>query len=699
MRILATAAGAFSAAVFAACLVLPEGRLMTLGLALLVLGAVPILTRKRWPARSLRAALLLFGAAAGLLWTAAYRAHFLVPAEALHDRTVRLTATVTGWPRETQRGYSVLAETETESGVKLQAILYTDEQGAELRPGDRVTAVTYCTEGRYSFHGEEISFYLAKGIFLRGVTYGRLDIRRPERVSPRYWPALLSQKLKEGIDRSFPEDAAPLVRALVTGNRDNLTDQFTTSLQRTGLSHTVAVSGMHLAFLTALLTLLLGRGKRSTAVLTMLWAVLFCGVAGNTPSAVRAAIMIFLLELAPLVERERDDLTALAAALMLLLLWNPLSAAHVGLQLSFGAVAGILAASDPIRDWLMEHLGLDRRSKNKILNAALRLPRFVVDVFAATAGASLFTVPLVALHFNTISLIAPLSNLMTLWAVALLFLGGLFTGLLAIAAPGMAHLAGLVFTPLARYLNAIVPILSRPALAALPLSSIFYRIWLIFFYLVLIVLFVVPWRKKRLVIPACCCVLTLVLSVFCTARSFQQGRMAVVVLDVGQGQSVLLRTGDMVTLVDCGGFGQENAGDVAANYLQAHGRKRVDLLVVTHYDGDHVNGIPQLLERLEVSAIALPDGYADNEYFQAITAGAARHGTELRIVREDTHWDLKTGEYIHVYAPLAVGLGKPNDEGLTVLAGAGEDQVLITGDMSRELEQILIHRMQLHITK
>ena len=694
MRILATAAGAFSAAVFAACLLFPERWLLHLGLCALAAGLLTVLFRRRRKKPVLRAALILFGAAAGLLWTAAFQYRFFTPARALHDHTVRLTATVTGWPRETKRGFSVLTRAETDSGASLQTILYTDEQGGDLRPGDRVTAITYCTDGRHSFNGEEITYYLAKGVFLRGVTYGRLEVERPEKIPIKFFPVLLSQKLKAGIDGAFPADAAPLVRALVTGNRDNLTDRFTTSLQRTGLSHTVAVSGMHLAFLTSLLTLLLGRGKRSTALLTILWAVLFCGVAGNTPSAVRAAIMIFLLEFAPLVERERDDCTALAAALMLLLLWNPLSAAHVGLQLSFGAVAGIIVASNPIKEWLITHLKLDYRPKRRVLNTILQLPRFVVDVFAATAGASLFTVPLVAVHFNTISLIAPLSNLLSLWAVALLFLGGLLTGLLAMFSPAAAQLTALLFTPLARYLNAIIPILSKPALAALPLDSGYYRGWLLFFYLILGLLFLTP-GKRRYLVPGCCCVLALVLSIFCTARSFQQGRMTAVVLDVGQGQSVILRTGDMVTLVDCGGFGGENAGDAAANYLQSHGRRRVDLLVLSHYDADHVNGVSQLLERMEVSAIALPDVHPENPYYKEIAASAEVHGIPLNFIREDTRWTADSGEVLTVFAPLASGLDRPNDEGLTVLATAGEDDVLITGDMGWKLERILIHRIAL----
>src|SRR5699024_7373082 len=101
------------------------------------------------------------------------------------------------------------------------------------------------------------------------------------------------------------------------------------------LSHTIAVSGMHLAFLADLLSRLMGKGKRSTAVLTIFWAVFFSGIAGYTPSVTRSAVMIVQLQLAPLLDRERDAATSLGFALMCLLAVNPFSAAHIGLQLSF----------------------------------------------------------------------------------------------------------------------------------------------------------------------------------------------------------------------------------------------------------------------------------------------------------------------------------------------------------------------------
>lgn len=696
MRILATFAVSFSVAVFLTIYGELDPVLLPFGGALVVITLIfGFATRQKCRVRT-RMLLILSGLAFGFLWTALYMEVFFQPARELDGQTVRLTATVTDWPQEGDYGgYTVLVRADTERWVKVSAILYVDGQGAELRPGDRIGTIAHCTLGDRTFAGEQITYYTAKGIFLRATAYGRLDIQRSDRIASQHYAAWVSNALKTGIGAAFPEDTAGFVRALVTGNRDNLTDTFTTSLERAGLSHTVAVSGMHLAFLAGLLNTLLGRGKRTTAVLTILWVLLFCGVAGNTPSVLRAAVMILMLQLAPLLNRERDGPTALALALLLLLLANPFSAAHIGLQLSFTAVAGILLVSDRVQDYLLRLFQMDGLHKpkswwQKLLRAG---PYFAVSSLSATLGASVLTIPLIALHFNLISLIAPLSNLLTLWAVGFLFLGGLGVGTLAVVLPGAAAGFAIPFTWLTHYLQRVIEIAAKPALAALPLESIYYRAWLVLAYALLLA--AVRMRGRRPVwMPLAAGTAALILAVAFTRASFYTGSLAVTVLDVGQGQSVLVRTGSFLTLVDCGGDSRDDPGDVAADYLQSLGYSGIDLLVVSHYHADHANGIPQLLRRIHVEEIALADVEEEDALRREIVSAAEKANIPVRFVREDTVFELEEEKTISVFAPMSAE-GSGNELGLTVLATAGQTDVLITGDMGQEGERRLVEQAPL----
>lgn len=689
MSMLAILSFSFAGAVFCANYLPLESLLLPLGCGFALAFGFTFLPQVRKRPRGRTARYAAFGLALGFLWTAGYSWMFWRPAELLDEKTVRLTATVSQWPQETDYGgFSVLARADTEGWVTVPILLYVDDQGADLRPGDRIETVTHCALADQASSGEEITYYTAKGIFLTGQAYGRLEVERPDHIPLRDWPAYWSQALKESISQAFPNDVSGLVQALVTGNRDNLSDPFTTSLQRAGLSHTVAVSGMHLAFLAGLLSMLFGGWRRLASLVTIPVTILFTLTAGCTPSVVRAAVMILLLHIGPLFYRERDEFTSLGSALFLLLLYNPFSAAHIGLQLSFAAVAGIFLCAQPLQTALMARIPFRPAKRWTFWWAIQLVPKFIVSTFCATLGASVFTVPLSAIYFQSVSLIAPLSNLLTLWAVGVLFGAGVLIGTLGVFVPELAALVALPIAPLGRYLNAVIDGLSSLTFSAVTTQSVYYRAWLVLVYLILILIPILP-GKKRWIIPTCCGVITLCLAMLLNAWSFWWGSGAVTVLDVGQGQSVLVRSGQFLCLVDCGGDSYDSAGDIAADFLGDYGVGRLDLLVLTHFHADHANGVTQLLKRVQVDTLAIPPATGEEESLrEEILSAAQEKGVEVLEVEEDTLLTLDEERTIQLYAPL--GAGETNESGLTCLVSNGDFDTLITGDMGSDVEQQLL---------
>ncbi len=688
MRIIAILAASYTAAVVLAV----YGRLDA---ALLPLGGVCALTaaffmclnRHRSSRNRKKAALIGLGLALGFSWTAGYRALFLAPAKELENRTVRMTAQVLQWPQRTHQGWSVLVRTETEDGVWVDALLYLDEQGRGLRPGDQIQSVVHCEPADRSSSGEEITYYTAKGVFLRGSAYGTLHVERPERPPLRAIPALMSRALEDSIRSAFPRQEGGQVLAIVLGNRDSLTRSFTTSMQRAGLSHTAAVSGMHLSFLAAFLTCLLGKHRRRTAWIIMPVMLIFMVTAGCTPSVTRATVMILLLLAAPLFGRERDDATALGTALLVLLVQNPLAVTHVGLQLSFAAVAGIFLTAEPISRALREKL-CGAQAKPWTLRWVMNLvPGYLADTLAATFGAMVFTLPLTALHFSSVSLISPLANFVTLWAVAGIFCGGLLVGLAGMLSPALAQLLALAVAPLARYMDWAVRWLARLPFASITMDSVYYKLWVCILSAGILAA-LVRKRRRRFYLPASLAVITLCTAALLTSIEFGAGDMSVTAFDVGQGQCVLVRQGKFLTLVDCGGDSYDSAGDIAANHIQNAGRNGVDLLVLSHFHSDHANGVPQLLERLKVGAIAIPEVDEDSPLRREILALAKEREIPVWVVTRDSQVRLGGDRDVTIFAPL--GRKDINERGLTVLASSGENQVLLTGDMGAEVERILV---------
>ena len=684
MRKLASFAAPCSAAILLSVLLLPEGWLPPLGAGCLCLGLCLLLREEK--GRGLLPRLICFGLAAGFLWTALYQGRTLAPARQMSGREHLFTAVVTDWPGTTRYGASVEVALPAENGTVLGAVLYADEQLLTLRPGDRVRGRAEL-ELAHTLGGEESDSFYAKGIFLTGSLRGELEVDAPERTPLRYWPAFWARHLKEQIGRSFPADVAGFVSGLVTGDKSGLDDGTYTAFQRTGTAHVVAVSGLHVSFLAGVALRLLGRGRRRTAVLTILLMAAFAGIAGYTPSVLRAAFLQTMLLIAPLVEREGDGPTSLSLALLLLLLQNPYAGAGIGLQLSFASVAGIQLCSQRLYEcwtwWLPCRVrGLRRWGKQafRVLAASL----------ATTLGALLFTTPLTVLAFGELSLAAPLANLMVLGAVAVCFAGGLGVAVLGILAPALAGFLGEVFALPGRYVLWVVRGMSRFPLAAGPLDSIYLRGWLILLYILLILWAVLrrgPGVRIRPVIPLCAGVLSLCAALMCGAAELRLAGLTLSVLDVGQGQSVALVSQGRTALVDCGGSGWENGGDVAADYFQSRGVTRLDTLILTHFHADHTNGVEQLLERMEVGLLVAPDVEEESPERQALLSKAAEHGTQILLLDENAWLELGQAR-IQIYRPMGDGGG--NEEGLALLVSADTFNALLTGDMNTTLEERLV---------
>ena len=243
---------------------------------------------------------------------------------------------------------------------------------------------------------------------------------------------------------------------------------------------------------------------------------------------------------------------------------------------------------------------------------------------STTLGAIVFTTPLTAVYFHSVSLIAPLANLLTLWAFSLAFLGGLAVSLAGLALPALAGVLAWPVSLAVWFVQNVTGALARLPFAAVSTQSAYLKLWLVFMY-ALLLLYLLGRGRKRPLVPVGLGAAGLCAALVLHAASYTAGRLTVSVLDVGQGLSVALTSRGRAALVDCGGTGTADAGDTAADYFQDLGLRRIDLVVLTHYHEDHAGGVPELLNRLDVGLLILPDVEEDDPLRAEITA-LARSG-------------------------------------------------------------------------
>ncbi len=621
---------------------------------------------------------VLFGCVVGLGWMFAFDAVYLQPARQMDGQATVLRIAVTDYARTTQSGIAAEGKAELQ-GKTYRVQFYLNEAGS-ISPGDHIEGGFIL---RYTGGGaQEATYHQGKGIFLLAYPKGTIRIQNKETVPAKYFAATLRKNILSHLDRLFPGDAAPFAKALLIGQTDDLSYESVTALKVSGIYHVVAVSGMHVSILFALVYMLCGRQRVLTAVFGIPVLFLFAAVAGFSPSIVRACVMQVLMILALLTNQEYDPPTALAAAVLLLLASNPLMITSVSFQLSVGCIAGIFLFTQRIHDYLLHKTRLGP-AKGKGIKA--RLIRWMVNSVSITLGAMSLTAPLCALYFGGISIIGVLTNLLLLWAVSLVFYGIIAACLLgAIWLPLGIGISWAVAWPIRAILK-VTDMISRVPVASVYTSSVYIVAWLIFAYILLTVFF--KTKKKHPLALTLCLLAGLIGAIGFSWLEPRFDNYRITAVDVGQGQCILLQNEGKYYMVDCGGDTDEKAADAASQLLLSQGIFRLDGLIITHYDADHAGGADELLTRISADNIYLPIFDGENDIREELEA---EYSEKIQWVNEDL---VLSDANITIYASQQTD--DANESSLCVLFQPEKCDILITGDRSFDGELELLDRVEL----
>ncbi|MCG8374009.1 MAG: DNA internalization-related competence protein ComEC/Rec2, partial [Balneolales bacterium] len=400
------------------------------------------------------------------------------------------------------------------------------------------------------------------------------------------------------VEQNFNETTAPIAKALLLGYKQDLEGATRQAFARAGLSHIMAVSGLHVGFIVApfwMIIPLFWRSKRTTIIGFVLLVSLlyfYAGLTGFTSSVIRASVTAVFLTAGKLFNKSSNSINLTASAAILMLLINPEDLFDIGFQLSFSAVFSILLVLPTIQYWL----------PGWVQYRWYATPLMVVTVSVVV---QLGLYPLQVYYFGEASLISPLANALFIPFLGIIVPLSLVCLVISAVIPEVGFWLNI---PSFLFVETMYGFVMTAAswdwawVKASLNSNLVFPIW------VAGLLGIASWRvpEIRWKISAIFVGLLCVLSIQNVIQQTQKPEFSVLVFDVGQGDASLLQTPNGKTvLIDAGVWrpGYNSGESIILPYLEKQGIQQLDAVILSHPHADHIGGILTLIEQMEIGMI------------------------------------------------------------------------------------------------
>ena len=500
----------------------------------------------------------------------------------------------------------------------------------------------------------------------------------------------IQEKIRTHFNEHAPGDAGGLLSALILGDKSDVAPDIRDSFVNTGVIHVLAVSGLHVGYVLIVLLLIKNMFRLPWGldrIVVILGLIIFVILTGGKASVIRASIMAGLYVMAPVFNRSANIWNIIGGAALGILCFRPMDLFDLGFQLSFLAVGSIIF----FYNWF-ETVLPDKLKVSKISHKALQ---FIWGLFLVSLAAQVGTLPLTSYVFGKLPLIALIANVLIVPLIGVLVGIGFFLLFLGWI-PGMGFVLGNSAWLISKIITFFTHTFSMFSFSTININFSLFLV-VIYFLVLGSMVFLFDKRKRKYGLY----IIIIVLNISVWKWSFNDRKLDVIFLDVGQGDAAIVRLPNKkVMLIDTGPRSRyEDMGkDVVLPLLNHLGINKLDWVVMTHPHSDHIGGLVSIVNEIEIDTLwdtFIP--YTSRTY-QTIIDFADSNGIIINRPRSGETKRLSENVYLLVLAPdslFAVTERNVNNASIVFKLVYGETSILFTGDLEHEGDELLIPYQQL----
>ena len=486
------------------------------------------------------------------------------------------------------------------------------------------------------------------------------------------------------IDSSLPSEQAGLLKGIVIGERGGLSEETKENFNISGLTHLLCVSGANIAYIAVSCLFLLRILKIKppySNVVTIIVLIIFTFITGSSPAVIRAAIMGIMILLAEVFVRKSDVLTSISAASLFILIYNPFSLYDIGFQLSFAGTIGIVLFY-----------------KN-LVNYFNFLPKLINDVFSVSLAAQLTVNPLIALYFNKVSLIAIVSNLLVVPITGGVTILGFIMSILGQFILFPAQIVGGLSYFFLSFMLWVSNICAKIPFATIQVVTPSIFVIILYYSILYIILKYIPEKRPPASFYKGLLSLLIVIAISSLIIFSLPRPLQVNFLDIGQGDCTLIKTSSGKTcIIDGGGKfpgtrSTFDPGNTIIPFLLDNGITSIDLAILSHAHGDHIQGLIKVVEKLSVKKLIIGPQFESTPDLTKLLQLCESKKINVIQVKRGSAIQLNEVEFEVLHPSDSnhyIDNSSLNNNSLVLKLNYKKFSILFTGDIENEAEQELL---------